>query len=572
MLHCVVRPISLFALAALLGCSTPPESLQPPPNIILILTDDQGFGDVGFHGNPDIRTPNLDRLAAESVEMTRFYVSTVCAPTRASLMTGRYYYRSGVVHTSRGGAKMHGDETTVAEMLRPAGYRTGMFGKWHLGDNYPMRPIDQGFDEALWHKSGGIGQSPDRPNDYFDPRLWLNDQPTQGRGYCTDIFFDAAIDFIERNRENQFFIYLPTNAPHTPLIVAEDAVQPYLDAGLDETTARVYAMVENIDDNIGRLTARLDELGLSENTLVVFITDNGPQQKRYTAGLRGQKTSVYEGGIRAVNLWRRPGRFPPSKIDSPAAHVDVAPTLLDVAGVEAPRDRRFDGVSLLSLLEGRDDAVAERLLFFQVHRGLTPQPYQNAAVVSNRWKLVAGPGTFGDESWLGSDDPLLELYDLAADPGEQANMALERPQELTRLRTAYERWFESVRATRDFTPGVIVIDPEHENPTKLCRYQDSSYVDGKPTSWSVEIARAGQYEVSVDRASDQTAAVLWVDADGERSSRPLEAGQEAALVELPAGPVKLDIWVQQTDGERILALDNSTLGDVTLRWKDPGAP
>lgn len=560
--------LSLLALFTLFGCSTPSKA----PNIILILTDDQGYGDVGFHRNPNIRTPNLDRLAAESVEMTRFYVSPVCAPTRAALMTGRYHYRSGVVHTSRGGAKMHGDETTIAEMLRPAGYRTGLFGKWHLGDNYPMRPIDQGFDEALWHKSGGIGQSPDRPNDYFDPQLWLNDQTTQGKGYCTDIFFQAAIDFIERNRENPFFIYLPTNAPHTPLIVAEEAVQPYLDAGLDETTARVYAMVENIDDNLGRLTERLDELNLTENTLLVFITDNGPQQKRYTAGLRGQKTSVYEGGIRAVNLWRWPQRLTPRKIESPAAHIDVAPTLLDVADIEAPPDRPFDGVSLLPLVEGRDDAVVERLLFFQVHRGLTPQPHQNVAVVSSGWKLVAGPGTFGDESWAGSDAPPLELYDLAADPGEQTNVISEHPEELQRLRAAYEEWFESVRGTRNFTPGVIVIDPDHEDPTKLCRYQDSSYVNGRPTTWSVEIARAGQYEVSVDRAGDQTAAVLWVDMDGERSSQPLEAGQDAALVELRAGSAKLDIWVQQADGERVLALDNSTLGDVTLRWKGPGAP
>lgn len=180
------------------------------PNVVLVMTDDQGYGDLGLHDNPHIRTPNLDRFAREGVQFSRFYVSAVCAPTRAALLTGRYPYRTGVIHTSRGGAKMFGDELTIAELLRDAGYRTGIFGRWHLGDNYPMRPTDQGFQESLIHKSGGIGQGPDAPNSYFDPRLWHN-EPLQTKGYCTDVFFDAAVAFIEQNREKPFFVYLPTS-------------------------------------------------------------------------------------------------------------------------------------------------------------------------------------------------------------------------------------------------------------------------------------------------------------------------------------------------------------------------
>jgi hypothetical protein len=187
------------------------------PNVVLVMTDDQGFGDVGVHGNDKIRTPHIDRFSKQGVTFTRFYCSPVCAPTRASLMTGRYYYRTGVVHTSRGGAKMQADEVTLAEMLSKAGYATGLFGKWHLGDNYPMRPIDQGFDEVLCHASGGIGQTPDKPNSYFDPLLWHNGRPYKSKGYCTDIFTNAAIEFIKSNRNRPFFVYLSTNTPHTQI-------------------------------------------------------------------------------------------------------------------------------------------------------------------------------------------------------------------------------------------------------------------------------------------------------------------------------------------------------------------
>src|SRR5262245_10062555 len=230
------------------------------PNVVLIITDDQGYGDLGVHGNAKIRTPNLDRLAQQSVRLTHFYACPVCSPTRASLMTGRYNYRTGVVDTYLGRSLMHPDELTIAELLRDAGYRTGIFGKWHLGDNYPLRAIDQGFQEALVCKGGGLTQPSDPPgNSYFDPVLMHNGKAEKAKGYCSDVFTDAALNFIKQGSDQPFFVYLAFNAPHDPLQVDQKLVEPYLKLDLDATTAKVYAMVENIDANVGRLTNMLDE-------------------------------------------------------------------------------------------------------------------------------------------------------------------------------------------------------------------------------------------------------------------------------------------------------------------------
>jgi arylsulfatase A-like enzyme len=566
-------------LLAILGLVFPavgraqPQTPSPPPNIILVLTDDQGYGDIGLHGNDKIRTPHLDRFAGEGIEFTRFYVSPVCSPTRASLMTGRYYYRSGVIHTSRGAAKMHGEETTIAELLKRAGYRTGIFGKWHLGDSFPMRPIDQGFDEALVHKSGGITQGPDRPNSYFDPLLWENGKPVRRKGYCTDVFFDAALDFIWRNRARPFFAYIPTNAPHTPLEVADKDAAPYRAMGLDDTTARVYAMVENIDQNFGRLIGKLDELDLRRNTIMIFLSDNGPQQERYTAGLRDRKTSVYEGGIRALSFWQWPGVVTGSrKTATMAAHIDVAPTLAEIAGAAAAPGRAFDGRSLLPLLRGDPQPWPERALFFQVHRGLEPQRYRNAAVETNRYKLLLTPGAFNGEHIAIPSDPVTELYDLENDPRETRNVIARFPEIASELRKRYEAWFEDVKSSRQFTPGVIHLGSEAEPEVVLSRYQDANYEDERPVGWSVNIEKAGRYEVEVRTGDDSwesarspAAATLFVRLNQRRLESPLRAGTTQAVFELPAGKAMLDAWIQQKDQPRAILTDNTAVGDVRVR-------
>jgi len=357
--------VSIDSLAA------EPEASRP--NVLVIITDDQGYGDLGFHGNPKIHTPNLDRLARESTRFTCFYVSPVCSPTRASLMTGRYNYRTGVVDTYQGRSLMHPDEVTLAEMLSSTGYCTGLFGKWHLGDNYPMRPMDQGFQESLVLKGGGIGQDSDPPGgeSYFDTILQHNGRPAKTRGYISDVITDAASEFVAKNRPAPFFVWLAYNCPHVPLEVPDSYSRKYRAMNLKredfpevghlipknfdpEITAKVYGMIENIDENVGRLLAKLDQLRLAQNTIVIFLTDNGPQHPRYNSGMLERKGSTHDGGIRVPFFVRWPGRVEAGrKIDRIAAHIDLAPTLLEICGAPKPTNVKFDGISLAPLLRGK---------------------------------------------------------------------------------------------------------------------------------------------------------------------------------------------------------------------------
>ncbi|MGK0196775.1 MAG: arylsulfatase A-like enzyme [Yoonia sp.] len=533
------------------------------PNIILVLTDDQGIGDVGIHGNDVIRTPRTDLFAANGVRMDRFYVEPVCAPTRASLMTGRSYYRTGVIHTSRGGAKMAGEESTVAEYLRDGGYRTGIFGKWHLGDNYPMRPQDQGFQETLIHKSGGIGQTPDKPNSYFNPHLWHNGRPIQAAGYCTDVFFDAAMEFIEREKQNNFFVYLSLNAPHTPLEIERRYTENYTAQGVSETTAKVYGMVENIDDNFGRLLDKLDELDLRENTLLIFMTDNGAQQARYNAGFRGRKSWVYEGGIRVPFFVQWPsGIGRKQRIDRIAAHIDIAPTLLGAAGLK-PTGTAFDGTNLLPMWQGTG-STPDRTLFFQCHRGLQPQRYQNFAAVSQRYKLVGHPGTFGKVDLKIGPQPLLELYNLVSDPAEKTDLSSKQPAELKRLRSQYQNWFAGVKKAREFRPGIIHLGNPRANPVLLCRYQDSTYVDGKPTGWPVKIERPARYRLSIERTDRSAGGSIHLRWQGKEQSRPVLPATNSATFFLKDGEGLLEVWFQEDDQPKVIISDNGTEGNVTV--------
>lgn len=559
--------------------SSPAQDAAEPeaarPNVVLVMTDDQGYGDLGLHGNEHLQTPNVDRFGQDGIQFTRFYVSPVCAPTRASLMTGRYHYRTGVIHTSRGGAKMFGDEVTVAEILAEAGYQTGIFGKWHLGDNYPMRPQDQGFAESLVHRSGGIGQTPDKPNSYFDSKLVHNGHEIQAEGYCTDVFFQAALDFIEQSSDQNaqpFFACVPLNAPHTPLEVSDELVKPYLDKGLDETTAKVYAMVQNIDDNFGRLLAKLDELKLRDNTLVIFLTDNGAQQKRFNGGLRGRKASVYEGGIRVPCFLQWPGGFEGGKkVDRIAAHIDLLPTIVEVcAGVEflTPSDTRhrnhLDGVSLLPLLHGAADDWPERFLFFQCHRGLTPTQFQNAAVVSQNFKLVCSPGTFSREDFSLRAETKFELYNLAEDAAESQDVTRQDTKTLRRLQAEYIDWFRNVKATRKFAPGVIHIGDPAQDRIHLCRYQDATYRDGRPIGWPVKIVERSRYDLAIRRGELNGPLNVTVSWQGDDGSLTLAPDKSTMRVTLIPGEGLLSVTLRDEEGEQIVISDNGTTGDVTL--------
>ena len=561
-----------IALAAFLLLTIGPAAAaanSARPNVLIVITDDQGFGDLGVHGNPVVQTPHLDRLAKEGVRLTNFYVSPVCSPTRASLLTGRYNYRTGVVDTFLGRSLMHADEVTLAEMLKAAGYRTGIFGKWHLGDNHPLRPIDQGFDEALVLKGGGLGQPSDLPggSSYFDPILLHNGKPRKTRGYVSDVIGTATADFIATNRDRPFFAYLAFNAPHTPLTeVPQEHYERYramdLTAGrfagpgwpLGQTMnadamARVYAMVSNIDENVGRVLAKLREVGLEKDTIVVFLTDNGPQQPRFNGGMRGLKGTPYDGGVRVPCFIRWPAGLGASAgrtVDRVAAHVDMAPTLLAACGVTPPPGVKMDGINLLPLLTGKvgADAWPDRTIYVQWHRGEVPQRDRSFAARSQRWKLVQPAGTDGKPF-----DPRYELYDLSAEAAETRDVAAEHPEVVEQMRADYRRWFDDVTAGRDLAqPPRIHVGTRHENPVRLTRQDWRGPRAGwGPKSlghWEVETAEAGQFEVTLELPAGDVRSV-HVRAGGVNIDQPVQPGQTSvklAPVPLPAGPARFEAW------------------------------
>lgn len=511
---------SIILIATISGCVSETDKQQTDqPNVILIITDDQGYGDLGFYGNPDIKTPVLDKLAKQSTRFTNFYVCPVCAPTRSSIMTGRYSLRTGVYDTYNGGAIMATEETTIAEILQDNGYTTGIFGKWHLGDAYPFRPQDQGFTESLIHPSGGMGQVGDIYNyfefdsSYFDPVLLQNGKAVETKGYCSDIFTEGAIQFVEENLENPFFLYLSFNAPHTPLQLPEEYYQQY--AGLEFDTSKygikgypikemndfhagsarkVYGMVTNIDDNLGRLFDKLNELNIEENTLVIFITDNGPQQIRYTAGLRGRKGTVYEGGIKVPCFMHFPGYFPNDKeIGTAGAHIDLLPTILDFCNIKIPANVCLDGKSLLLLVKTVDVEWAERPLFFHWQRGY-PERYRNIAVRKGSYKLVGHTGQDADISDF-------ELFNLADDPFEMKNLSSSKPETATELKNEFDQWYDEIMKSPNLKPQPIQLGTSFENPVILNR-NDAKGSAGIWAQekiygyWDVAVMEEGYYDIS----------------------------------------------------------------------------
>jgi arylsulfatase A-like enzyme len=469
-----------------------------PPNVLLMVTDDQGYGDLGCHGNPIVRTPNIDRLHGQSVRLTNFHVDPTCSPTRSALMTGRYSSRTGVWHTVMGRSLLRRDEVTMADVFAAGGYRTGIFGKWHLGDNDPYRPQERGFGEVLTFGGGGIGNNPDFwGNDYFDDTLRHNGRLEKYEGYCTDVFFKAALDFIEANRDRPFFAYLPTNAPHSPFNVAEAYWKPYRDLGVPEPRARFYGMIANIDENVGRLLARLKDLGARGETIVIWMTDNGTStgynQKTggFNVGMRGIKGSEYDGGHRVPCFVRWPGHLEGGRdVDRLTAHIDLLPTLIDLCGLRKPDGVAFDGASLRPLLMGSGD-WPRRTLFVHSQRIDHPEKWRKSAVMTDRWRLIDGE----------------ELYDMAADPGQKKDVASGHAEVVGELREAYERWWSDI-SRRFGEYCAIILGSDRENPSSLCCHdwhgeralslQD--YVRDRVVAngfWAVDVARAGRYEVTL---------------------------------------------------------------------------
>lgn len=565
------------------------------PNIVLILTDDQGWWDIAAHGNRFVRTPNMDKLAEEGVSFQRFYVCPVCAPTRAELMTGRYYLRTGVYNTRFGGDTMDTRETTLAQVLQKAGYRTGIFGKWHLGRYAAQHPMNRGFDETLTFTQGHTER-------YFYPdQLEHNRKPVAARGYVTDVLTDAAIQFVRQRGGKPFFLYLPYNAPHSPNYVPSRYTERYMKMGVPIGDAEIYGMVERIDENLGRLLAVLDREGLRENTIVLFMTDNGGVSKHYRAHLRGAKASVFEGGVRAPLFIRWPGRLTAgAKVDAMVKEFDIFPTLCDLLGIPVSTALPLDGKSFRTLLETGAGESKHDVLCHYWDR-FQPTKARGWSICDARFKLV------GDQ-----------LFDLAADPSEKTDVSSQYPSEKQRLRARFDAWFDDVTRGRRFEPPPIEVGREDENPVDLepswakvngthttwaspgdeetaapaplpgrrepstlnytfAGYEwdsiDSWRTPGEAVHWNINVVRAGRYEVTLSYGCDPADAggrfrIRAGSASVEGIVEPTAGGalfekRKVGTIALAKGPQKLEVAAVAVKGKELMALNRIWLRSLS---------
>ncbi len=537
------------------------------PNLVVVLVDDAGYGDFGCHGHPFLKTPNIDRLHGESVRFTDFHVAPMCTPTRGQLMTGQDALRNAASSVTAGRAVLRPGIPTLPERLAAAGWGTGIFGKWHLGDSYPHRPVDKGFQTAFWLRGWGFTSAPEFANTLDDGTCLRGTQPSTFRGYVTDVCFDEAMAWMRGRKaaSTPFFCYIPLHAAHAPHVVADTWTAPYTNVA--PRVAGFFGMLANIDWNMGRLDAFLRDSGLRDDTLLVFMTDNGGTAgvRHYNAGLRGHKTEYYDGGHRVPCFVRWPaGKLrAPGDIAMPAQIQDLFPTFLDLCGLEPPAGARFDGVSLAPLLRGTG-APADRMLVVQYGQSPDrPEPpaRTRSCVIWNRWRLVHDA----------------ELYDIVADRAQTNDVAAKHPEIVQRMRAHYDGWWKGIApAVNDFVP--FALGAEAENPVTLSSsdWQDV-YADnaghirnaaGGPRGgpWNVDVARAGRYEIrlrrwpfEVDTPLDGNvtppgkplpiAAARLAIAGVERTVKTAPGAKEAvATLGLPAGRTQLHAWFQDAEG------------------------
>ncbi len=475
------------------------------PNVIIVITDDQGTGDLACEGNPYIKTPSIDQFYGDAVRFTNYHVSTTCAPSRGSIMTGRHTNKINTYHTITGRSLLFEDEVTMAQVFAQNGYTNGMFGKWHLGDNYPYRPEDRGFHEVVRHGGGGITQGPDYwGNDYFDDTYWHNGETEKYTGYCTDVFFSEALNFIEDNKDKPFFCYISTNAPHGPLNLPENYYNIYKnidDKKLPDQFKRFYGMITNIDDNFKILQKKLDGLGLTDNTILIFTTDNGTAggNRVYDAGLKGSKGSEYEGGHRVPLFIRWPnGNLTGGKdIDKLVAHYDLLPTFVELLGLDFNPVKPLDGTSLKPLLYPAGQKWPNRILYIDTQRLQNLVKYKNYAVMDDNWRLINGT----------------ELYDMKVDRSQKVNVIEQHPEVVEKLAEGYEKWWQSfMNEGVNERYAYIKVGSYHENP---CRISAHDMLTGKfghmwhqygavtasqaTGRWKIEFVEDAEYKISLRR-------------------------------------------------------------------------
>ncbi len=502
------------------------------PNIIMVITDDQGMGDLGCMGNPYIKTPNIDQFYSDAVRFTDYHVSTTCAPSRGAIMTGRHSNRLNVYHTITGRSILFDDEVTLPEILVENGYTNGMFGKWHLGDNYPNRPEDRGFDEVVRHGGGGITQGPDYwMNDYFDDTYWHNGETQKYEGYCTDVFFGEALNFIEANKDKPFFCYISSNAPHGPRNVPKEYFDQYVNNDqLSEKVQRFYGMITNIDDNFKLLEDKLDDLGIADNTILIFTTDNGTANGRATfdAGLRGQKGSIYEGGHRVPFFIRWPnGKLTGGKdINKLVAHYDLLPTFMDLLNIDYQSEKPLDGKSLKPLLYNDNAEWEDRILYMDTQRMQNLIKYRNYTVMNQDWRLVNGK----------------ELYHMTEDLSQKNNVIEQYPEEAKLLAEGYEKWWESIMAEGvDERYSYIKVGSADENPSRISAHDmltgkfgrvwhqygaaEASQGTGR---WKIEFIEDGEYKISLRRFPRESGLAINETFPEQEQTLELEAVMPAS--------------------------------------------
>lgn len=569
-------------LGAILSCclasitSLPAQTTSP--NVILVLTDDQGYGDLSCHGNPVLKTPNLDRLHAESIRLTDFHVAPMCTPTRGQLLTGRDCLANGAMNVSSGRTLLRDELPTMADIFAASGYRCGQFGKWHLGDNHPYRPMDRGFHEAIWYPSSHIGSAPDYwGNNYSDDTYNHNGRREKFSGYTTDVFFSEAIKWMRTQAaaKKPFLCYLPTAAAHMPLFVPGKYVEPYQDQ--KPNVARFFGMLANIDENIGKLEAFLREAGLRENTILIFMTDNGGTVgvPVFNATMRGKKISLYDGGHRVPCFIRWPAgnlRAPGDIVELTTVQ-DVLPTLVDLCRLRQPRQADFDGLSLAGLLRGTQTGLPDRMIVIQFSRMERPAPKKgDGAVLWKRWRLVEGK----------------ELYDLNSDPSQWTDVIARHPDIAVKMRAHYDAWWSKIEPrVNEFS--AITVGSRAENPLQLspADWADSFLDQSSQVRaglrrngvWNLNVARSGNYEIEMRRWPREadapiSAGLPSLAADYDGTSRPgvalpitnarLKVGSfdqmktvtptdkaQTFHARLKAGPTQLQTWFTDAGGGEI---------------------
>ena len=501
-----LNPFSFFFLLFIWSCQIQKNN---PPNVILIISDDQGWGDLSLNGNLDLTTPHIDRLGETGVQFDRFYVSPVCSPTRAEILTGRHHVRGGVFSTSRGGERLDIDEQTIAEVFKKAGYQTAAYGKWHNGMQAPFHPNSRGFDDFYGFCSGHWGN-------YYNPLLEHNGNMVRGNGFIIDDLTQHGIDFIEKNKNQPFFLYLPYNTPHSPMQVPDRFWKKYKDKKLSQIgsegppknqnqidhTRAALAMCENIDWNVGRIIEHLKNSDLLEKTIVIYLSDNGPNGNRWNGNMKGRKGSTDEGGVRSPMIINWSGKIPKGKIiNQIASGIDLLPTLKDLTGIKSQPKKPIDGISLQPLIMEKNPSWENRYIY-NYWRGKLSLRNQN-------YRL----------------DYQGQLFDMINDPSQTTDISIDRPQVVKEMLEAKEKWKKTVlvelpnKDKRPFYIGHSSVkttqipardgfphgELKRSNRFPNCTYFTNWINQKDSITWEAEVHKAGNFEVTVYYSCEEDA-------------------------------------------------------------------